>query len=55
MYYDLRVSESVFQQMLWTRRMQLDPVYPYLNGMTGLNDPGDDMALGGNVGPDKVR
>jgi len=43
----------VFQQMLWTRRMQLDPVYPYLNGMTGLNDPGDDMALGGNVGPDK--
>lgn len=24
------------------RRMQLDPVYPYLNSMTGLNDPGDD-------------
>jgi tetratricopeptide (TPR) repeat protein len=23
------------------RRMQLDPVYPYLNSMTGLNDPGD--------------
>jgi len=24
------------------RRMQMDPVYPYLNSMTGLNDPGDD-------------
>lgn len=23
------------------RRMKLDPVYPYLNSMTGLNDPGD--------------
>jgi hypothetical protein len=23
------------------RKMQLDPVYPYLNSMTGLNDPGD--------------
>mmetsp|Transcript_5466 Transcript_5466/g.11179 ORF Transcript_5466/g.11179 Transcript_5466/m.11179 type:complete len:863 (+) Transcript_5466:27-2615(+) len=23
------------------RRMQLNPVYPYLNSMTGLNDPGD--------------
>jgi hypothetical protein len=23
------------------RRMQLDPVYPYLHSMTGLNDPGD--------------
>ena len=22
-------------------KMQLDPVYPYLNSMTGLNDPGD--------------
>jgi hypothetical protein len=26
------------------RRMQLDPVYPYLNSMTGLNDPGDATA-----------
>jgi len=25
------------------RRMQLDPVYPYLNSMTGLNDPGDSV------------
>jgi hypothetical protein len=24
------------------RRLQLDPVYPYLNSLTGLNDPGDD-------------
>lgn len=24
------------------RRLQLDPVYPYLNSMSGLNDPGDD-------------
>jgi hypothetical protein len=23
------------------RRMKLDPVFPYLNSMTGLNDPGD--------------
>lgn len=23
------------------RRLQLDPVYPYLHSMTGLNDPGD--------------
>ena len=23
------------------RKMQLDPVYPYLHSMTGLNDPGD--------------
>lgn len=37
------------------RRMQLDPVYPYINGMTGLNDMGDNMTLGGNTGPDKVR
>ena len=28
------------------RRMQLDPVYPYLNSMTGLNDPGDGDAVG---------
>jgi hypothetical protein len=34
-------------------RMQLDPTYPYLNSMTGLNDPGDDVAMGGNVGADK--
>ena len=26
------------------RRMQLDPVYPYLNSMTGLNDPGDSVS-----------
>ncbi len=26
------------------RRLQLDPVYPYLNSMTGLNDPGDGDA-----------
>lgn len=24
------------------RKMQLDPVYPYLNSMTGLNDPGEE-------------
>lgn len=24
------------------RRMRMDPVYPYLNSITGLNDPGDD-------------
>ncbi|KAL9186052.1 hypothetical protein ACHAXT_005290 [Thalassiosira profunda] len=44
---DRRKYDEVF------RRMQLDPVYPYLNSMTGLNDPGDDMAMGGNVGIDK--
>lgn len=33
---DRRKYDEVF------RRMQLDPVYPYLNSMTGLNDPGDD-------------
>mmetsp|Transcript_18388 Transcript_18388/g.24514 ORF Transcript_18388/g.24514 Transcript_18388/m.24514 type:complete len:811 (+) Transcript_18388:21-2453(+) len=32
---DRRKYDEVF------RRMQLDPVYPYLNSMTGLNDPGD--------------
>ena len=32
------------------RRMQLDPVYPYLNSMTGLNDPGD----AGYENPDKA-
>lgn len=31
------------------RRMQLDPVYPYLNSMTGLNDPGE----AGYINPDK--
>lgn len=30
------------------RRLQLDPVYPYLNSMTGLNDPGDDAHGGDN-------
>jgi len=30
------------------RRMQLDSVYPYLNSMTGLNDPGDDAHNGDN-------
>mmetsp|Transcript_16471 Transcript_16471/g.33132 ORF Transcript_16471/g.33132 Transcript_16471/m.33132 type:complete len:844 (+) Transcript_16471:155-2686(+) len=44
---DRRKYDEVF------RRMQLDPVYPYLNSMTGLNDPGDDMAMGGNSGADK--
>jgi len=44
---DRRKYDEVF------RRMQLDPVYPYLNSMTGLNDPGDDVAMGGNVGVDK--
>jgi len=44
---DRRKYDEVF------RRMQLDPVYPYLNSMTGLNDPGDDMAMGGNIGADK--
>lgn len=33
---DRRKYDEVF------RRMQLDPVYPYLNSMTGLNDPGDE-------------
>lgn len=32
---DKRKYDEVF------RKMQLDPVYPYLNSMTGLNDPGD--------------
>jgi hypothetical protein len=44
---DRRKYDEVF------RRMQLDPVYPYLNSMTGLNDPGDDVAMGGNSGADK--
>eukprot|EP00571_Detonula_confervacea_P011237 CAMPEP_0172298710 /NCGR_PEP_ID=MMETSP1058-20130122/1238_1 /TAXON_ID=83371 /ORGANISM="Detonula confervacea, Strain CCMP 353" /LENGTH=791 /DNA_ID=CAMNT_0013007997 /DNA_START=252 /DNA_END=2627 /DNA_ORIENTATION=- len=44
---DRRKYDEVF------RRMQLDTVYPYLNSMTGLNDPGDDMAMGGNIGADK--
>mmetsp|Transcript_10422 Transcript_10422/g.14724 ORF Transcript_10422/g.14724 Transcript_10422/m.14724 type:complete len:711 (-) Transcript_10422:216-2348(-) len=33
---DRRKYDEVF------RKLQLDPVYPYLNSMTGLNDPGDD-------------
>jgi len=44
---DRRKYDEVF------RRMRLDPVYPYLDSMTGLNDPGDDVALGGNAGADK--
>lgn len=32
---DRRKYDEVF------RKLQLDPVYPYLNSMTGLNDPGD--------------
>ena len=44
---DRRKYDEVF------RRMQMDPVYPYLNSMTGLNDPGDDVAMGGNYGADK--
>jgi hypothetical protein len=44
---DRRKYDEIF------RRMQLDPVYPYLNSMTGLNDPGDDVAMGGNMGEDK--
>jgi hypothetical protein len=44
---DKRKYDEVF------RRLQLDPVYSYLNSMTGLNDPGDDMAMGGNIGADK--
>ncbi len=27
------------------RRLQMDPVYPYLNSMMGLNDPGDDAQV----------
>mmetsp|Transcript_16796 Transcript_16796/g.25138 ORF Transcript_16796/g.25138 Transcript_16796/m.25138 type:complete len:741 (-) Transcript_16796:252-2474(-) len=27
------------------RKLQMDPVYPYLNSMTGLNDPGDDAQV----------
>eukprot|EP00545_Synedropsis_sp_CCMP1620_P006717 CAMPEP_0119015918 /NCGR_PEP_ID=MMETSP1176-20130426/11720_1 /TAXON_ID=265551 /ORGANISM="Synedropsis recta cf, Strain CCMP1620" /LENGTH=751 /DNA_ID=CAMNT_0006969243 /DNA_START=15 /DNA_END=2270 /DNA_ORIENTATION=- len=33
---DRRKYDEVF------RKMQLDAVYPYLNSMTGLNDPGDN-------------
>lgn len=33
---DRRKYDEVF------RKLQHDPVYPYLNSMTGLNDPGDD-------------
>uniref|UniRef100_A0A7S2SGC9 Uncharacterized protein n=1 Tax=Eucampia antarctica TaxID=49252 RepID=A0A7S2SGC9_9STRA len=33
---DRRKYDEVF------RRLQMDPVYPYLNSMTGLNDSGDD-------------
>jgi len=44
---DKRKYDEVF------RKLQLDPVYSYLNSMTGLNDPGDDMAMGGNIGADK--
>jgi hypothetical protein len=33
---DRRKYQEVF------RKMQLDPVYPYLHSMTGLNDPGDN-------------
>jgi len=32
------------------RKMKLDPVYPYLNSMTGLNDPGNET---GYENPDK--
>lgn len=31
------------------RRMQMDPVYPYLNSMTGLNDPGDGADVANEV------
>lgn len=31
------------------RSLQMDPVYPYLNSMTGLNDPGDDAQIGEDV------
>jgi hypothetical protein len=41
---DRRKYDEVF------RKLQHDPVYPYLNSMTGLNDPGDD----GEDGTDKV-
>lgn len=41
---DRRKYDEVF------KKMQLDPVYPYLNSMTGLNDPGDD----GYVNADKA-
>ncbi|CAB9512329.1 expressed unknown protein [Seminavis robusta] len=36
------------------RRMQLDPVYPYLNSMTGLNDPGDDQTSASRENVDKL-
>lgn len=36
------------------RRMQLDPVYPYLNSMMGLNDPGDDQSSQTRENVDKV-
>lgn len=36
------------------RKMQLDPVYPYLNSMTGLNDPGDDQTSESRENVDKV-
>jgi len=32
---DRRKYEEVY------RKMQMDPVFPYLNSMTGLNDPGE--------------
>mmetsp|Transcript_9490 Transcript_9490/g.13452 ORF Transcript_9490/g.13452 Transcript_9490/m.13452 type:complete len:770 (+) Transcript_9490:54-2363(+) len=41
---DRRKYDEVF------RKMQLDPVYAYLNSMTGLNDPGDD----GHDSADKI-
>ena len=41
---DRRKYDEVF------RRMQLSPVFPYLNSMLGLNDPGD----GGYENPDKT-
>lgn len=44
---DRRKYDEVF------RRMQLDPVYPYLNSMKGFNDPGDQMVRGGNAGAAK--
>ena len=31
------------------RRIQMDPVYPYLNSVTGLNDPGDAAQVGDEV------
>lgn len=36
------------------RKMQLDPVYPYLNSMTGLNDPGDDQTSYNRENVDKA-